>query len=70
MAFLELRALDPSITPEDIRDMTMREILDLKDMLSSGSDNKNDTQINSNGGNGNCGGGGNGHHHGNGHGHH
>lgn len=78
MAFLELRALDPSITPEDIRDMTMREILDLKDLLSSGSDNssnngsdnKNDTQINSNGGNGNCGGGGNGHHHGNGHGHH
>lgn len=78
MAFLELQALDPSITPENIRDMTMREILDLKDMLSSGSDNssnndndnKNDTQLNSNGGNGNCGGGGNGHHHGNGHGHH
>lgn len=78
MVFLELQALDPSITPENIQDMTMREILNLKDMLSSGSDNssnndnnnKNDTQLNNNGGNGNCGGGGNGNHHGNGHGHH
>lgn len=78
MAFLELQALDPSITPENIQDMTMREILNLKDMLSSGSDNssnndndnKNDTQLNNNGGNGNCGGCGNGRHHGNGHGHH
>lgn len=75
MAFLELRALDPDITPEDIQDMTMREILELKDLLSSGSDDgsnngsENDTQINSNGGNGHHGGG-NGRHHGNGRGHH
>lgn len=32
-AFLELQQLDPSITPEDVRGMTMREIQDLIDSL-------------------------------------
>lgn len=33
-AFLELRRLDPDVTPEAVRDMTMREILDLTARLS------------------------------------
>ncbi|MCI8637762.1 MAG: hypothetical protein HFG41_01100 [Coprococcus sp.] len=41
-AFQELVRLDPSITPEMVQDMTMREIQDLIDSLSEGSDNGND----------------------------
>ena len=37
-AFLELQRLDPDITPEDVRGMTMREIRDLIDRLSAGGD--------------------------------
>lgn len=37
-AFLELRRLDPDITPEAVRGMTMREILDLTIRLSAGED--------------------------------
>ena len=35
-AFLELRRLDPDITPEAVQGMTMREIRDRIDLLSSG----------------------------------
>lgn len=35
-AFLEIQSLDPDITPEDIQDMTMREIRDLIDCHSTG----------------------------------
>lgn len=35
-AYLELRDLDPDITPDDIRDLSMREIQDLIDSLSAG----------------------------------
>lgn len=35
-AFLEVQSLDPDITPEDIQDMTMREIRDLIDCHSTG----------------------------------
>lgn len=35
-AFLEVRSLDPDITPEDVQDMTMREIRDLIDCHSTG----------------------------------
>lgn len=38
-AFLDLRALDPDITADDMRDMTMREIQDLIDELSGSQDN-------------------------------
>ncbi len=37
-AYLELQALDPTITPEDIQGMTMREIRDRIAALSGGSD--------------------------------
>lgn len=37
-AFLELQRLDPDITPEAVQGMTMREIRDLIDRLSAGSD--------------------------------
>lgn len=37
-AFLELRRLDPAITPEDVQGMTMREIRDRIDLLSPGGD--------------------------------
>lgn len=37
-AFLELQELDPDITPEEIQGMTMREIRDLIQELSNGSD--------------------------------
>ena len=30
-AYLELKALDPAVTPDDIRDLSMREIRDLID---------------------------------------
>ena len=33
-AYLELQELDPDITPEDVKDMTMRQIRDLADALS------------------------------------
>ena len=55
-AFLELQALDPSITAEDVHHMTMREIQDLIDSLteSSGQDSPQ------NGGSGSQNGGGSG----------
>lgn len=57
-AFLEVQLLDPNITAEVIQGMTMREIRELIDSLSTDSE-KEDTTYN------NCG---NGHHgHGNGH---
>ena len=37
-AYLELYALDPSITPEQVGSMTMREIRDLLARLESGSE--------------------------------
>ena len=48
-AYLELQALDPNITPEEVQQMTMREIRDLIDKMSAGnsedynSENKNDS---------------------------
>lgn len=36
-AFLELQALDPTVTPQTVQDMTMKEIRDLIDRLSSGN---------------------------------
>ena len=41
-AFLELQRLDPSITPEAVRGMTMREIRDLAGSLSAGGDDTPD----------------------------
>ncbi len=38
-AFLELQLLDPDITPEAVGEMTMREIRELLDSLSPGSEN-------------------------------
>lgn len=38
-AFLELRALDPDVTPEAVQGMTMREIRDLIDSLSGNGQN-------------------------------
>ena len=34
-AYLQLKALDPDISPEDVQNMTMRELLDLIDSLSA-----------------------------------
>lgn len=56
-AFLELQELDPSVTAEEIRDMSMREILDLIQSLTGGESSVSDgTEIGSgqdgNGGNG------------------
>lgn len=56
-AFLELKELDPDITPEEIRNMTMRQIRELIADLSGNGDNENSSSF---GGSG---------HHGNGHGH-
>lgn len=39
-AFLELRLLDPDITPETVRDMTMREIWDMIDRLAADRENE------------------------------
>lgn len=39
-AFLEVQSLDPDITPEDVQDMTMREIRDLIDCHSAGHENE------------------------------
>lgn len=38
--FLELQALDPDITLEEVRDMNMRQIHDLQDQLSENAENK------------------------------
>ena len=46
-AFLKIQALDPSITPEQIQDLTMKEIQDLIDTLSS--DNENEIMQDDNG---------------------
>lgn len=56
-AFLELQELDPSVTAEEIRDMSMREIRDLIQSLTGGESSVSDgTEIGSgqdgNGGNG------------------
>lgn len=53
-AYLELKTLDPTVTPDDIRDLSMREIRDLIDALSStdtGQDNTGNSGEN-NAGNG------------------
>lgn len=66
-AFLELQAVKPDITPEDIQNMTMREIRDLTASLSS--DGEADTEEDINGeynNNSNGSGSGNGYGHGNG----
>lgn len=55
-AFLELQLLDPDITPEMVRDMTMREIRELIDSLSDGG--QTDTSSFDNRGNGHHGHGG------------
>lgn len=39
-AYLEVKALDPGITPEEIQNMTMREIRDLIDALSAGEESQ------------------------------
>ena len=68
-AFLELQAVKPDITPEDIQNMTMREIRDLTASLSS--DGEADTEEDINGeynNNSNGSGSGNGYGHGNGNG--
>lgn len=59
-AFLELRLLDPDITPEAVREMTMREILDRTGCLSAGEDGSSPSCGNSGAG---------GHSHGAGYGH-
>ena len=41
-AYLELKELDPDITPDDIRDLSMREIQDLIDSLSGGESTSSD----------------------------
>lgn len=61
-AYLELQAVDPDITPEDVKDLTMKEI---RDMISDCSDTSQEGQQNGNGnqngkGNGNDSGNGNG----------
>lgn len=42
LAYLELRTLDPEITPEEIRNMTMREIRDLTAQLTGTGNQFND----------------------------
>ncbi|MCI8565138.1 MAG: hypothetical protein HFI39_02295 [Lachnospiraceae bacterium] len=39
-AFLEIQTLDPAITPETVQGMTMREIRELMDRLSTGSESE------------------------------
>ncbi|MDE7233502.1 MAG: hypothetical protein K2N29_00395, partial [Ruminiclostridium sp.] len=55
--FLELQALDPAITPEEVQGMTMRELRDLISSLSECDDHEDSPAVDGNG------------HHGNGHGH-
>lgn len=68
--FLELQALDPDITAEEVRDMTMRQIRELIAELSGNGDNESSVTVSGNGQNGENEGSatvdGNGHH-GNGH---
>ena len=45
-AFLELQAVKPDITPEDIQNMTMREIRDLTSSLSSDGEDDTEEDIN------------------------
>ena len=45
-AFLELQLLDPNITPETVQEMTMREIRDLIDRLSTDSGNNSSSYDN------------------------
>ena len=45
-AFLELQLLDPNITPEAVQEMTMREIRDLIDRLSTDSGNNSSSYDN------------------------
>ncbi len=45
-AFLELQLLDPNITPETVQEMTMREIRDLIDLLSTDSGNNSSSYDN------------------------
>lgn len=73
-AYLELQALNPDITPEDVQNMTMREICDMINALSEDVDTNYEYQGTGNGqgngyGNGQGNGYGNGHGHGHGHGH-
>lgn len=56
-AFLELQALDPDITLEEIRNMTMRQIHELVAALSGDENNESSAAVDGNG------------HHGNGYGH-
>ena len=52
-AYLELKALDPTFTPDDIRDLSMREIRDLIDALSSTDTDENNTGNSAGNGTGN-----------------
>lgn len=58
-AFLELQALDPSVTPEDVQQMTMREIRDRIAALSGSDTTTNGNGNGNNGNNGNASSGGN-----------
>ena len=48
MAYIELQALDSSIKPEDVQNMTMREIRDLINSLSSENTNSSNNKNNQN----------------------
>lgn len=61
---LELQALDPSLTAEDVRDMTMRELWDLLEQLSGNTSGQSAGQAQTGSGLGQASG------HGHGHGHH
>lgn len=52
-AFLELQELDPDITPDDIRNMTMREIQELIADLSGNGDNESSATVGGDGHHGN-----------------
>ena len=54
-AYLELKALDPTFTPDDIWDLSMREIRDLIDALSSTDTDENNTGNSAGNGTGNGG---------------
>lgn len=60
-AYLEVKALDPGITPEEIQNMTMREIWDLIDALSAEEDAQTGTTTDGSGWQGHHGGNGYGH---------
>lgn len=63
LAYLDLRALDPEITPEKIQSMTMHEIRELTDQLTENSSSHHDEHDNNYPTTSESG------HHGNGHGH-